>query len=167
MMNLLFLYILFLQQSFSLTITSDAFEQEGYIPAKYTCEGGDVQPPLQIGNIPENTSTLAIIMDDPDAIGKTFDHWIVYNIDPDTLKTVVIPEATTVGTYGANGTGKNVYKGPCPPEGMHHYHFKVYALDIKLKLGEGATKSAVEAAMKGHILSKGELVGLYKKTGKQ
>lgn len=130
-----------------------------FIPSKYTCTGANVSPPLSIGLIPENTKSFALIMEDPDAPMGTFDHWIVWNIPPKRS----IEENSAPGIQGKNGRKENKYTGPCPQSGTHHYHFKVYALDTKLELKEDAGKKDLEEAMKDHVISSGELIGLYKK----
>lgn len=142
-----------------LMIKCPVLTSDGYIPKKYTCEGESISPPLTIDNLPPNTKSLAIIMDDPDATHGTFDHWVVWNIPPGSS----IAEATAEGTAGLNGKKENKYTGPCPPSGVHHYHFKVYALDTKLSLPKDTDKKALEEAMKSHILGSGELVALYQK----
>jgi len=157
----LFFLLTFLQGE-PLQVTSPMFRNNEPIPVKYTCEGDNVNPPLDIKNIPIDTKSLALIMDDPDAPKGTFDHWIMWNIEPDG----VISQNTSPGKEGRNGRGENKYTGPCPPSGTHHYHFKVYALDTKLDLEAGADKKTLEAAMKGHILAEGKLVGTYKKMKK-
>ena len=144
----------------TLTVSSTAFEQFGNIPAKYSCEGQEINPPLTIGDIPAETKTLAIIVDDPDAPNGTFDHWVVWNIPPGK----VIAENSIPGMEGNNSSGKKGYKGPCPPTGTHRYFFKVYALDTELDLKEGTSKKELEGAMNGHILGYGELIGTYRKT---
>lgn len=144
-----------------LTITSPAFENNQLIPAKYTCDGDDVNPPLTIEGVPEGTKTLALIIDDPDAPMGTWDHWIVWNIPATTTK---IAENTVPGTEGVNSWRKRAYGGPCPPYGTHRYFFKVYALDTKLSLSPNSNKRDVEKAMQGHVLAEGELVGLYRRS---
>ena len=147
--------------STSLKITSSAFSDNGNIPMKYTCEGEQVSPPLNIAGIPSGTQSLALIIHDPDASMKDgFTHWVVWNIDPSTTS---IPEGFDGADQGLNGTQKAGYTGMCPPTGTHHYHFKVYALDTKLDISKQTGKDGLEKAMKGHILAQGELVGLYKK----
>jgi len=141
-------------------ITSSAFENNKSIPAKYTCQGDDVNPPLEISGIPNGTKSLVLVVDDPDAPMGTWDHWIVWNIKPDTAK---IGEGDVPGVQGMNSFGKQDYGGPCPPSGTHRYMFKLYALDTELNLSESAHKSDVERAMKGHILAQTKLIGLYKK----
>jgi Raf kinase inhibitor-like YbhB/YbcL family protein len=157
-MNLLLLLLLIRETSINLTST--AFVNNGDIPSKYTCQGQGVNPPLSIGDIPMGTASLILIVEDPEATKGTFDHWVVFNIPP---MTTTIEENSKPGIEGKNGSGEAAYKGPCPPTGKHHYYFKLYALDIKLKLKSGATKNEVLDSMTGHILGTGELVGLYQK----
>jgi len=145
----------------NLTISSRSFTSNGNIPIKYTCEGGNISPALHIGGIPAATQSLAIILQDPDApMPGGFTHWVAFNIDPATD----LAENFKGGIQATNGAKKEGYIGPCPPSGTHHYHFMVYALDSKLSLDKKAGKDALEKAMEGHILSKGEIVGLYKKS---
>lgn len=143
-------------------ISSDAFAHNGIIPVKYTCDGNDVSPPLKIENIPPGTRSLALIVDDPDAPRGTWVHWVVWNIDP---KTVEIGENTVPrgSVQGINDFEKRDYGGPCPPSGTHRYFFKLYALDTLLNFSSDAGKAGLEKAMKGHILSEAQLVGLYKR----
>ncbi len=142
-----------------LNISSPSFKHEGLIPRTYTCEGSNVNPPLSIERIPEETLSLALIMDDPDAPGGTFDHWVVWNIPP--VKS--IPENSNPGLEGMNSMGELGYTGPCPPSGTHRYFFKVYAVDVLLDTQKGATKEKVEFALQDHTIAYGELIGLYKK----
>ena len=144
-----------------LSVTSPAFENNKLIPAKYTCDGDDVNPPLTIEGIPEGTKTLALIVDDPDCPTGTWDHWIVWNIPATASK---IEENTIPGTEGMNDFRRRSYGGPCPPSGTHRYFFKVYALDAKLDLSPTSRKRDVEKAMQDHVLAKGELVGLYRRS---
>lgn len=148
-----------------------AFKQNEFIPKVHTCEGEDINPKLTVSSIPSNAKTLAVICDDPDAPIGTFVHWITWNI-PVTGEVVQIPqgiekkETFMDGTVqGLNDFGKVGYNGPCPPRGhgIHHYHFKVYALDTKLDLKGKVKKEELEKAMKGHIIAQGELVGLYER----
>ncbi|MFQ5815484.1 MAG: YbhB/YbcL family Raf kinase inhibitor-like protein [Candidatus Hydrothermarchaeaceae archaeon] len=142
-------------------VSSSAFEHNQPIPGKYTCEGEDVSPPLAISGVPGEAKSLALVVDDPDAPMGVFDHWIAWNLEPDTRE---LSEGVHVETQGKNDFGELRYRGPCPPPGpMHHYRFKVYALDAMLDLPRGATKGQLEEAMEGHILAKGELVGTYKR----
>ena len=140
-----------------LKVTSPVFKNNEYIPQRYTCEGNEVNPPLNIKGIPEEAQSLVLIVDDPDAPIGTWDHWIVWNIPP----VEKIEENSVPGDEGLNDFGKHSYGGPCPPSGTHRYFFKVYALDTKLDLDQNARKRNVEKAMEGHIIAKGEIVGLY------
>jgi len=145
-----------------LNISSSAFQPGGDIPKKYTCEGENISPPLHIGGTPEKAKSLALIVDDPDAPGGTFVHWIAWNIPI----MHHIDEEELPGDQGVNDFGEMGYGGPCPPSGTHRYYFKVYALDDLLDLDEGSTKQALESAMDGHILAFGELMGRYRKSVK-
>lgn len=142
-----------------LKITSPAFANKGLIPAKYTCDGEDVNPPLSIEGISEGTQSLALIVDDPDAPMGTWDHWTLWNI----LPLEKIEENNAPGVEGLNDFNKHSYGGPCPPSGTHRYFFKVYALDTKLNLKPNSRKKDLEKAMKEHILARGEIIGLYKR----
>ncbi len=140
-------------------LTSSAFVDNGMIPVKYTCQGQDINPDLIIEGIAENTKSLALIMDDPDAPIGTWVHWVVFDIP------VIgrIEENTIPGKQGKNTAGRLNYHGPCPPSGTHRYFFKIYALDSFLDLDKYATKAELESSMQGHILDQAQLVGLYKK----
>jgi Raf kinase inhibitor-like YbhB/YbcL family protein len=140
-------------------IRSSEFEHNGFIPAKFTCQGNDINPPLVIEDIPEGAKSLVLIVDDPDAPGGTWVHWVLFNI-PVTGK---IEEDSIVGKQGLNDFGRKDYGGPCPPSGTHRYFFKIYALESELDLSEDAGKQDVERAMEEHILDKAELIGLYEK----
>jgi Raf kinase inhibitor-like YbhB/YbcL family protein len=146
--------------SASLKVTSSAFSDGGKIPKKYTCDGSNVNPPLRIENLPNTVKSLALIVDDPDAPGRTWTHWLVWNIDP---KTTEIGENSVPqnAVQGTSDFGNARYGGPCPPSGAHRYYFRAYALDAALSLPSSATKSAVEKAMAGHIIAKGSLMGTY------
>jgi Raf kinase inhibitor-like YbhB/YbcL family protein len=151
-----------------LNVRSEAFDAGSAIPTEYTCEGSDLSPALSWDKGPEGTAAWALIVDDPDAPGKTWVHWVFYNLPPDTLALPkgVNPDSTALGGLQGTTDFKRVgYGGPCPPRGHgpHHYHFKLYALDRKLDLPPAATKPQVEAAMKGHILAQGELIGTYER----
>ena len=136
------------------------FGNNSSIPARYTCQGDNVSPSFDIGGMPAGTKTLVLIMDDPDAPMGTWDHWVMWNIPP----TVSIDEGSAPGQQGKNSWGRNDYGGPCPPSGTHRYFFKLYALDTTLDIKMESTKKDVEKAMRGHILDKAELVGLYEKS---
>ncbi len=146
----------------TLTLSSPAFKQNTAIPAKFTCDGADVNPSLVVGNVPAGTGSLALIVDDPDAPAGTWVHWMVWNIAADTkeIKEHTVPAGASQGT---NDFRKRDYGGPCPPSGTHRYFFKLYALDAMLSLNAGATKTDLERAMKGHIIARTELIGLYQR----
>ena len=127
------------------------------IPKKYTCDDRDINPSLNIEDLPKETKSLALIVDDPDASMGTWVHWVVWNIPP--AKEIL--EDSVPGTEGVNDFRKHSYGGPCPPSGTHRYFFKVYALDTKLELSPNSKKRDLEKAMEGHILAKGEIIGLY------
>lgn len=143
-------------------VSSSAFSEGQPIPEKYSCEGEDVSPPLKWGAAPEKTKSIAIIVDDPDAPSGTFTHWILYDLP---AKTTQLDEGSSGGgKEGVNGFKKTGYGGPCPPpNGPHRYFFHVYALDIDSLGKKGLSKQDVTAAMKGHILAEGQLMGKYKR----
>src|SRR5579859_6103281 len=122
-MNLLILLFMSATMTDTLDVTSPAFVQGGIIPEKYTCEGKNISPSLTVKKIPEKTQAIVLIVEDPDASNGTFDHWLVWDI-PVSGQSLMIGENNAPGTQGSNGEGKNIYQGPCPPIGIHHYHFK-------------------------------------------
>ncbi len=144
-------------------ITSSVFENNQNIPAKYTCDGDGINPPLEFKDVSKEAVSLALIVDDPDASAGTWVHWTLWNIDPTTtgiIENSVPPKAIA----GQTSSGQNVYGGPCPPSGTHRYFFKLYALDSKLSLSSFSLKEDLEKAMQGHIIKQAELVGLYSRT---
>lgn len=154
-------------KSNTMKLESPAFQANGPIPAKYTCDGVNISPPLLWSTPPQNTQSLALIVDDPDAPAGTFVHWVVYNlpIEHHQLPERVAAQPTIPGggIQGRNDFGRLGYGGPCPPSGTHRYFFKLYALDRSLDLAQGATKAQLLYAMESHVLAKTELVGLYKR----
>jgi Raf kinase inhibitor-like YbhB/YbcL family protein len=140
-------------------VTSSAFPEGGNIPSKFTCDGADTSPPLQIAEVPPGAKSLALVMDDPDAPSGLFTHWMVWNIPPQ-IGTVGEGPAPK-GVQGTNDFGKSGYGGPCPPSGTHRYYFKIFALDRELDLPSGAKRSQLDAALKGHVVAQGELMGRY------
>ncbi|HEY4497177.1 MAG TPA: YbhB/YbcL family Raf kinase inhibitor-like protein [Candidatus Paceibacterota bacterium] len=149
----------------TMKLESTAFLHSQLIPLPHTCDGPDVSPPLRISEIPRDAKSIALIMDDPDAIkpaGKVWDHWVIFNIPvPESGVLEIFENSEPNGIHGV-GTSKNTgYHGPCPPDGEHRYFFKTYALDTMLGLAEGATKAEVERAMEGHIVDHTELMGKY------
>ena len=150
----------------SFQISSSAFLEGGMIPKKYTCDGPNVSPALSWNNLPANSQSLALIMDDPDAPIGTWVHWVIYNLPPNTKELaegIDKTEQLSNGmVQGSNDFRKTGYGGPCPPVGKpHRYFFKLYALDRKLDLKSGAGKPELETAMKGHILGQAQLMGRY------
>lgn len=144
----------------SLQLTSQAFNENGSIPSKYTCDGANISPPLGWTGAPPGTKSFVLIVDDPDAPSKVWTHWVVYNISPTTVECR--EGKVPIGSLqGVNDFGKVNYGGPCPPSGTHRYFFKLYALDTLLTLEEGATKQQVEKAIKPSILAEAHLVGTY------
>ncbi len=143
----------------SIKVSSSAFASNGSIPGKYTCDGQNINPPLEFEGIPEEAESLVLIVDDPDAPTKTFTHWIVWNIEP----VAKIEEDSIPGVEGLNDFKKIGYGGPCPPSGTHRYFFRVYALDKNLDLKAGAGRKNLENEMIGHIIAEGELMGKYRK----
>jgi Raf kinase inhibitor-like YbhB/YbcL family protein len=146
-------------------VSSEAFEEGGMIPAKYTCDEDDISTPLAWDSIPEGTKTLALICDDPDAPMGTWVHWVLFNlpVDISELPENVPPEREleSGAKQGTNDFGRIGYGGPCPPGGTHRYYFKLYALDVVLELEAGAKKPQLLEAMEGHILAEGHLMGRY------
>ena len=146
------------------SLASSAFAEGEPIPVRYSCDGLNVSPPLQIEGLPEGTATLALVLDDPDAPGGTFDHWLRYDIPV----TAAIAEGAasnldvgSLGTAGGNDFGNNAYGGPCPLSGTHRYVLTLYALDGELGLAEGATKDQLDAAIDGRIVAQTQLSGTY------
>ncbi|MFP4438241.1 MAG: YbhB/YbcL family Raf kinase inhibitor-like protein [Chloroflexaceae bacterium] len=145
-----------------LTLNSPAFREGETIPQQFTCDGQDISPELRWSDVPNNTRSFVLIMDDPDAPSGTFTHWILFNLPAD-IQTLP-EEGSSLGTIGKNDFGKVAYGGPCPPPGdqAHRYYFALYALDIPtLNLEEGTNRGKVEAAMQGHIVGKALLMGRY------
>lgn len=140
-----------------LLIKSPAFETGENIPARYTCDGENINPALELENIPQGTQSLALIVDDPDAPAGTWTHWLVWDLPPNNL----IEENSEKGIMGLNDFGKSIYQGPCPPIGVHRYFFRVYAMDKPLGLPAGSTREEMLKAMEYHIIGSGELMGLY------
>lgn len=151
-------------QQATLTVTSSAFEDYGMIPMRYTCEGENVSPPLEITNIPEEARSLALIMHDSDApVAGGWTHWVLFNIKVEAkvaIKERKIPEGAIEGITSFDTQG---YGGPCPPSGTHHYEFRVYALDSEIPLSGNARKNDLEHMIEGHVLAVSILRGLYKK----
>jgi Raf kinase inhibitor-like YbhB/YbcL family protein len=161
-------------QPATIVLKSGAFADGAKIPAKYTCAGEDLSPPLEWNGMPAAAKSLAVICDDPDAPMGTFTHWLLFNVpatlnsldparQPNETLRVSTSERDPQARQGKNDFGKLGYGGPCPPSGVHHYSFRIYALDRTLDLNPGADRKALFAAMKGHVLAQGRLTGLFSK----
>ncbi|MBN1795490.1 MAG: YbhB/YbcL family Raf kinase inhibitor-like protein [Sedimentisphaerales bacterium] len=148
-------------------LTSTAFENDGMIPSKYTCDGDDISPPLKWDSVPDGTVSIALISDDPDAPRGTWVHWVLYNLPPDKKELPeAFPDDETLGNgtqQGVTDFGKTGYGGPCPPSGTHRYYFKIYALDTTIDTATALDKKVLLEKMDGHILAQGELMGKYKR----
>jgi len=141
-------------------LSSPAFQDSGSIPQKFTCQGGNVSPELNWSEAPADAQSFTLIMDDPDAPGGTFTHWVLFDIPAATKQ--LAEGAPPIGVSGNNGLSQTGYMGPCPPSGIHRYYFRLYALDVpSLYLKAGASRSEVEAAMKNHIIGAAETMGRY------
>ncbi len=141
-------------------ISSQAFKDNERMPKKYTCDGENINPPLNISGVPENAKSLVLIMDDPDAPDGTWIHWVVFDIDP---KTTRIEEGSMPvdAIEAENSSGEADYEGPCPPSGTHRYYFKLYALDTKINLNAAEEKARIDEEMEEHILDYAETYGVY------
>jgi Raf kinase inhibitor-like YbhB/YbcL family protein len=158
----------------TIDLRSSAFTEGAAIPAKYTCKGEDLSPPLSWNNVPTGTRSLALLVEDPDAPFGVFTHWALYGIPAESkeLPEGILAEKTVhmgepkadPARQGTNDFKKYGYGGPCPPSGTHHYHFHIYALDRNLDLSPGATRKQLLDAMKGHVMGEGELVGIFAKS---
>ena len=142
-------------------ITSPAYAEGQQYPEKYTCDGQEINPPLEFAGVPDGTKTIALIFDDPDAPGGTYDHWIMWNIPP--VSRIEEDSVPPGARQGKNSEETNKYLSPCPPSGTHRYIYRAYALDIELNLSEKSGKPDLEKAMKGHVLASATLTGLYGK----
>ena len=143
-----------------LEIRSDAFEHRGAIPPRYTCDAGNVSPPLSFAGAPEGTRSLALIVDDPDAPVGTFTHWLAWGIASDAPG---LGEGQPAPHEGTNGFGTAGYAGPCPPHGRHRYFFRLHALAAELDVEPGADRDTLERALEGHVLETAELMGTYER----
>ncbi len=152
----------------SLILSSGSFEPDHEIPVKYACDGLDISPQLSWEGAPEGTESFTLIMDDPDAPGGTFTHWVIYNISASRNE---LPEGVDADKIVKKGCSQALndfrmagYGGPCPPPGSpHHYHFKLYALNTVLDVPSGMSRRSIEAAMRGHVIAETEIIGLYKR----
>jgi Raf kinase inhibitor-like YbhB/YbcL family protein len=147
-----------------LKVSSPSFENGGLIPAKFTCDGENFSPEINWEGVPENAQSLSLICDDPDAPSGDFVHWVVFNIPVEVNGFKENARVSEIADLGSTDFGRPGYGGPCPPSGTHHYHFKVYALDEMLEIDKNIDKYDLLDKMEGHILAKGELVGLYRRS---
>lgn len=141
-------------------IESKAFLHKEKIPSVFTCDGEGSPVPLKIFGVPEHTQSLVLIVDDPDAPNKDFVHWLVWNINPKTVSIEGTPSGSIEGYTSLNKQG---WVPPCPPTGIHHYNFRLFALDTVLSKPESSTKKDILEAMEGHIIESSTLVGLYER----
>ncbi|HYJ45195.1 MAG TPA: YbhB/YbcL family Raf kinase inhibitor-like protein [Pyrinomonadaceae bacterium] len=150
-----------------LKVMSKAFAEGGMIPKDYTCDGANHSPPLAWDSAPEGTQSFALIVDDPDAPGQTWVHWVAFNIPAkarELSENVAAGDAFNgSGRQGTNDFKKPGYGGPCPPSGAHRYYFHLYALNTELALDSSATKDQLLKAMENHVLAEGELMGKYQR----
>jgi Raf kinase inhibitor-like YbhB/YbcL family protein len=150
-----------------LKLESTEFKEGEMIPARFTCDGENVSPRLRWSNVPAGTKSLALVAEDPDASSGSWVHWVMFNIPAEVTELAEkIPSVKTLpngSVSGANDFRKFGYGGPCPPSGTHRYFFRIYALDTTLSLEPGASKKQVLDAIRGHILSQGELMGKYRR----
>ncbi len=144
----------------NMQLTSSSFIPGGPIPARFTCDGEDINPPLEWRDVPVGAKSLAIITDDPDAPGGTWLHWTLWNIDP-SLSGIETGKVPSGAVEGMTDFGRSGYGGPCPPSGNHRYYFRIYALDIRLDLRADALLSDLNQAMTGHVIGQAELMGTY------
>jgi Raf kinase inhibitor-like YbhB/YbcL family protein len=144
-------------------LTSNSFVSGEIMPVQFTCDGTNIPPHLHWDEIPAGTQSFVLIVDDPDAPGGTWDHWLLYNI-PAEVHTLpeAIQEPPLGSQVGKNSWRKMEYGGPCPPSGQHRYFFRVYALDTKLELEDGVTKDILQQEMRGHILAEAEIMAKYR-----
>jgi Raf kinase inhibitor-like YbhB/YbcL family protein len=146
-------------------VTSPVIQEGHAFPRQYTCQGADTSPPLDVRRLPPETEAIALVLDDPDAPNGTWLHWMFWDLP---AETTTIPEGADIaglgGTEGNNDFGNRGYGGPCPPGGTHEYHVKVYALDRRLDLDEGASLQELTQAMDGHTLAWGQMTATYTKT---
>jgi Raf kinase inhibitor-like YbhB/YbcL family protein len=147
-------------------LTSPDFANGASIPSRFTCEGQNISPGLAISGVPAGAKSLLLIVDDPDAPGGTFTHWLVWNLPPSTT-SLPAGSAPSTARQGTNDFGTAAYSGPCPPSGTHRYFFRLSALDTTLTLPIGASRRDVDAAIRGHVLASATLMGRYAKTGSQ
>jgi Raf kinase inhibitor-like YbhB/YbcL family protein len=148
----------------AMKLSSADFKEGENIPERFTCDGKDISPTLQIEGVPKVAKSLVVIVDDRDAPGGNFTHWLMWNVVPN-LAEIVGNKPPSNAVQGVNDFGKNKYSGPCPPPGIHRYYFTVFALDTTLDLPSKSKRKAVDSAIKGHIIAEATLMGRYARKG--
>lgn len=149
-----------IEKATEMIIKSLAFKNNSDIPTKFTCDGKNINPSLEILDVPEGAKSLALIVDDPDAPGGDWVHWLLWNIDP-TATEIAEDSVPDGAIQGLNDFGDNSYGGPCPPSGTHRYQFKVYALDTMFDIDKSSKKPDLLSVMEGHIIGESLLMGPY------
>jgi Raf kinase inhibitor-like YbhB/YbcL family protein len=148
------------EQGAFMKIESSEFKDSQRIPDKFTCDGDDINPPLEISDVPDKAQSLSLILDDPDSPSGKFTHWLVFNISSETKK-IEENSLSELLMQGKNDFGNKNYGGPCPHGGTHRYVFELFALDVNLDLAPGSSREKLEQAMEGHIIERAKLVGTY------
>jgi Raf kinase inhibitor-like YbhB/YbcL family protein len=167
LLSVLMLALSLVTSSAAMKLSSPDFKEGENIPERFTCDGKDISPTLQIEGVPKEAKSLVVIVDDRDAPGGYFTHWLMWNVVPN-LTEIVGNKPPSGAVQGLNDFGKNKYTGPCPPPGIHRYYFKLYALDTKLDLPPKSKRKAVDSAIKSHIIAEATLMGKYaRKNGKR
>lgn len=148
----------------AMKLSSPDFKEGENIPARFTCDGKDVSPTLQIEGMPKGAKSLVMILEDRDAPGGNFTHWLMWNVVPN-LTEIVGNKPPSGAVQGVNDFGKNKYSGPCPPPGLQRYYFKLYALDTTLDLPPKSKRKTIDSAIKSHVIAEAALMGRYARTG--
>ena len=146
-------------------VISPDFSEGGNIPERFTCDGQDVSPTLRIEGVPRAAKSLVLIADDPDARSGMFTHWLMWNLAPD-LTEILATTPPAGAVQGVNDFGRNDYGGPCPPSGVHRYHFRLFALDTTLELPAKSKRKVLDAAIQGHTIAEATLMGRYARRGR-
>jgi Raf kinase inhibitor-like YbhB/YbcL family protein len=164
LLSVLMLALSLTTSSAAMKLSSPDFKEGENIPARFTCDGKDVSPTLQIEGMPQGAKSLVVILEDRDAPGGNFTHWLMWNVVPN-LTEIVGNKPPSGAVQGVNDFGKNKYSGPCPPPELHRYYFKLYALDTTLDLPRKSKRKAIDSAIKGHVIAEATLMGRYARTG--
>jgi Raf kinase inhibitor-like YbhB/YbcL family protein len=164
LLSVLMLALSLTTSSAAMKLSSPDFKEGENIPARFTCDGKDVSPTLQIEGMPQGAKSLVVILEDRDAPGGNFTHWLMWNVVPN-LTEIVGNKPPSGAVQGVNDFGKNKYSGPCPPPGIHRYYFKLYALDTTLDLPPKSKRKTIDSAIKSHVIAEAALMGRYARTG--